>query len=99
MVGLGRLGKGPLGRVDLGRQLFSKHQYLHLYLVEKIVGIGVLGHAESGLYFVLRAMSPCLLTGFNLSFVQSTLNNTGSKKCNDFLFTLPNSNRTDPIFL
>ena len=99
MVGLGRLGNRPSGRVDLGRQLFSKHQYLHLYLVEKIVGIGVLGHAESGLYFVLRAMSPCLLTGFDLSFVLSTLNNAGSKKCNDFLFILPNSNRTDPIFL
>ena len=37
---------------------------------------------------------------FNLNFVQSAalsaLNNVGSKKCNNFMFTLPDSTRTDP---
>ena len=37
---------------------------------------------------------------FNLNFVQSAalsaLNNVGIKKCNNFMFTLPDSTRTDP---
>ena len=63
-VGLGRSGNRPSGRVGSGsgiafiqlckgRQLFSKLQS-HRFS-QKIVVIGVLGHAESksGLYFVL----------------------------------------------